>query len=257
MVRPKKRRKSTARASADRKRSQPPARQKTLSLPDTTLDTIREKRFEIVVLVVILAFGVYKSIALWGAYPIPNPDFPGFISVGKHLLTFQVPEKFKRAPAVGIFQVLLTYLLGPNNELNAGWLLNAILAPLNIILIWRIGKRFIGNAAIFLAIVAMLNPWVLRSQVNPIAETTMIFFILITFLFIFKHSNWAYVFASIAAIVRYECTALILIAFLMDMVTRKTNKQRLLAFCWAALASVPFLLWMLGTYLTWSPTASH
>jgi len=257
VVRPKKRRKSTARASDGRKRSQPPAKQKPLSLPDTTLNTIREKRFEIVVLVVILAFGVYKSIALWGAYPIPNPDFPGFISVGKHLLTFQVPEKFKRAPAVGIFQVLLTYLLGPNNELNAGWLLNAILAPLNIVLIWRIGKKFIGNAAIFLAIVAMLSPWVLRSQVNPIAETTMIFFILITFLSIFKHSNWAYVFASIAAIVRYECTVLILIAFLMDMVTRKTNKQRLLAFCWTSLASVPFLLWMLGTYLTWSPTTSH
>jgi len=257
VVRPKKKRKSTARASAGRKRSQPTAKQKTLSLPDTTLDTIREKRFEIVVLMVFLAFGVYKSIALWGAYPIPNPDFPGFIGVGKSLLSFQVPRNFKRAPAVGIFQVLLTYLLGPNNELNAGWLLNAILAPLNIILIWRIGKRFIGNSAIFLAIVAMLSPWVLRSQANPIAETTMIFFILITFLSIFKHSNWAYVFASIAAMVRYECTVLILIAFLMDIVTRKTNKQRLLAFCWAALASVPFLLWMLGTYLTWSPGASH
>ncbi len=257
MVRPKKRRKSTLRTSAGRKRPQPPAKQKPLSLPDTKLDTIREKRFEIVVLVVILAFGVYKSIALWGAYPIPNPDFPGFIGVGKSLLSFQVPQRFKRAPVVGIFQVLLTYLLGPNNELNAGWLLNAILAPLNIILIWRIGKRFIGNAAIFLAIVAMLSPWVLRSQVNPIAETTMIFFILITFLFIFKHSNWAYVFASIAAIVRYECTVLILIAFLMDIVTRKTNKQRLLAFCWAAFASVPFLLWMLGTYLNWNPKTSH
>ena len=119
MVRPKKRRKSTPRTSAGRKRSQPTAKQKPLSLPDTTLDTIREKRFEIVVLTVFLTFGVYKSITLWGAYPIPNPDFPGFVGVGRSLLSFEVPPDFKRAPAVGIFQALLMYLLGPDSELTA------------------------------------------------------------------------------------------------------------------------------------------
>ncbi|MBL7215159.1 MAG: hypothetical protein ISS71_05730 [Phycisphaerae bacterium] len=201
---------------------------------------------------VLVSFGTYKAWTLYGVYPIPNPDFPGFIGIGKTLLRFEIPTDFKRAPMVGIFQVLLSKLLDTDSpELSAGWLLNAILSVANIVLVWQIGRQFIGKAAAFLAIVAMLNPWVLRSQVNPIAETTMIFFIMSTFYFMFRRSRWVYVFASVAALVRYECAALIFIAFLMDMILRKPMRQRLKSLMYAAIASIPFLLWMLGTYLKW------
>jgi hypothetical protein len=51
--------------------------------------------------------------------------------------------------------------------------------------------------------------------------------------------------------VRYEGAALILCAFVMDMIDNKDKKQRLTAFVCAALASVPLALWMLGTMLNW------
>lgn len=211
-----------------------------------------QRYLTVAVLLVLLAFGIYKAWTLYAAYPVPNPDFPGFIGIGKTLLSFKIPADFKRAPMVGIFQVLISKLLNTDSpELSAGWLLNAVLSVANIILLWRIARQFIGKAAPFLAVVAMLNPWVLRSQVNPIAETTMIFFIMMTFYLMFRRSRWAYVFASIAALVRYECAALIFITFLMDMLLQKGWRSRLKSVGLSAAASIPFLLWMMGTLLKW------
>ena len=126
-----------------------------------------------------------------------------------------------------------------------------------MVLIWLVGRQIIGRWAVLLAIVASMNPWFLRSQVNPIAETTMVFCILGGLYFIFRRSRWAYLFGCIGSMVRYECVALIFIAFLMDMVTCPTKKERLRAFGLSVLAAVPFLLWMLGTFVNWEHQQSH
>ncbi len=210
------------------------------------------------IVIVLLAFGIFKAIVLWGAYPIPNPDFPGFIATGKSLLAFQLPDNFKRAPAVGIFQVLLSRILpAANPELTAGWLLNAILSVFNLLLFFFIGRQFLGNMAALVAIVAMLNPWVLIAQVDPVAETTMLFFLFLSFWLMMCRSRWAYLTASIASLVRYECAALIAIAFILDWFNGSNRRQRWAAVGSAAAASIPFLLWMLGTWMYWNPTASH
>lgn len=216
------------------------------------------KWFEPVVLLILIAFSIYKAIKLFGAIPVPNPDYSGFLTTGRAILDFRLPPTFKRAPVLGILIVTLSrFIGGAHPMLTAGWLLNAIFSCFNIILVWQIAKKLIGKAAIWLALIIMFNPLVLRYQCVPIAETAMIFFMLATFYFIFRHSNWAYVFAALGAMTRYECVVLIFIAFVMDVVTRKTKKERIHAFCWAAIASLPFLLWMLGTYLTWNPRVSH
>jgi hypothetical protein len=216
------------------------------------LDDKREKYFAICAIIILLAFGVYKAIALYGAYPVPNPDFPGFVQVGRQLLKFKIPYDFKRLPMVGIMQVLLSHLMpGDQPVLTAGWVINAVFSALSVVLLWRVGKRIIGDSAIWVAVPVMLNPWVLRSQVNPIAETSMIFFTLMTFFFMFRGSAWVYLFACFASMVRYECAVLIPIAFIMDMIKRKGLKGRLWAVLWAALSSVPMGLWMLGTKIAW------
>jgi hypothetical protein len=225
---------------------------KVLAQPPLEIENKREKYFAIFALTILLAFGAYKSIALYGAYPVPNPDFPGFVRIGRQLLKFRLPADFKRLPMLGILQVLLSHLMhGEQPVLTAGWVLNGIFSALSVVLLWRVGKRIIGDSAIWLAVLAMLNPWVLRSQVNPIAETSMIFFTLTTFFFMFKDSSLAYLFACLASMVRYECAALIPIAFAMDMIKRKGLRPRLWALLWAALASVPMGLWMLGTKMAW------
>ena len=218
----------------------------------------REKYLDIFTATVLFAFGVYHSILYFGHTLVPISDFPDFFRVGQELLSFKIPSSFKLAPVVGLLQVTLSHFLGgqyPN--LTAGWLLNAILHPFNLILLWLIARKFLGRPAQWFAILAIINPWVLYLLTEPIVETTYLFFILLTFYFLLNHSNFCYLFASIATMVRYEAAALILAAFIMDLIYRKTKKQRILAFAYSVLAAAPFGIWMLGTLLTWKGGESH
>ena len=194
-------------------------------LPALT-DSTKEKHSNICIIILLLLFGLYKSILLFGAMPVPNPDYPGFVRAGEALLRFELPHSFKRAPVLGVIQVFVgRFMGGMNPTLTASWLVNHVFGTLSLVFLYLIGKRVIGKAAIGLVFVAMLNPLVVRYELVPIAETAITFFAVITFYFIFKHSNWAYLFASLASMVRYEGAALILIVFLMDMVTKKTKKH--------------------------------
>lgn len=210
----------------------------------------KEKRFEIFVVLALLGFGIYQSVLYFGHHPVPNSDFSAFIKSGREILSFQHPINFKRAPVLGILQVSLSLIIdGQSPELTAGWLLNALLHPLNLVLLWLVGREIVGKSAIWIAIIAILNPLVIQLLAQPIAETTLLFFILVTFYFIFKRSRWSYFFALITTMVRYEGAALILAAFVVDMIARKTRKERIITFIYSALASVPLALWLLGTII--------
>ncbi len=212
----------------------------------------REKYFDIFLVVLLFAFGVYHSVLYFGHQVVPNPDFTAFVRVGHQLLSFQLPTSYKRAPVLGLLQAGLSYLVGGQHpDLTAGWLLNAILHPFNIVLLWLVGKRVVGRAAVWIAVVAMINPWVIQMLADPIVETTLLFFVLLTFYFIFRRSRWSYFFASITTMVRYEGAALILAAFVLDMISSENRKRRFLALVYAAAAGVPLTLWMLGTLLSW------
>jgi hypothetical protein len=233
---------------------------KPLPCPTTDLKASAKRNFSICLLLILLAFGVYKATVLFGAMPVPSPDYSGYVHVGREILHFQNPSTYKRPPVLGIMQIAASKLMlfSDNPVLTGSWLLNAIFGTMIGILAWLLAREVIGDSAVWFAIVFMLNPWILQFQANPIAELPMVFFILVTLFSIFKHSNWCYVFASLASMLRYECSALIFIAFLMDMVYRKSKKERLFAFLYAFCASVPFLLWMLGTAINWeSSSGSH
>jgi hypothetical protein len=221
--------------------------------------SIKEKYFDVLVITTLLAFGIYHSVLYFGHQVVPNPDFTGFVRVGHQLLSFQLPSSYKRAPVVGLLQAALSHLVkGPHPDLTAGWLLNAILHPLNIVLLWLLGKRIVGRAAPWVAVIAIINPWTIQSLTEPIAETTLLFFVLLTFYFIFKRSNWSYLLASITTMVRYEGAALILTAFVIDMIYGKNRRERIRCFLYSAMATVPLVLWMLGTFLSWeSAGPSH
>jgi hypothetical protein len=217
-----------------------------------------ERYLELFLIGALLAFGVYQSILYFGHKIVPISDFPDIVKVGHDLLSFRLPVRFKQAPVVGILQALLSYIVGGQHpDLTAGWLLNAILHPLNLILLYLVGRQIIGRSAIWFAIIAILNHWVIYMLTEPIMETSLLFFSLLTFYLIFKRSNWCYVFASITTMVRYEGAALIFAAFVMDMIYRRGKGERIRAFLYSVLATVPLAIWMLGTILTWEPGTSH
>ncbi len=218
-------------------------------LAELSIDSEKNERIiEILSCAVLFFFGTYQAILYYGHHIMPSPDFPSFIDVGRKLLSFQIPTNYQRAPVYGLIVYPLSLIVGGTHpELTAAWLLNSILWPCNLVLIYLIGKKVVGNSAFWLALLGILNPWLIEVFTKPIAEITLLFFILITFFFMFRRSNLSYLFAAIATMVRYECAALILITFMMDMVHRKSKKEKLCAFGYSVLASIPLGLWMIAT----------
>jgi hypothetical protein len=214
----------------------------------------RERYFEIFLVIALLAFGTYQSILYFGHKIVPISDFPDIVRIGHELLSFKIPFRFMQAPVVGLLQASLSHLVGGQYpDLTAGWLLNAILHPLNLLLFWLVGREIVGKSALWFAIIAILNHWVLYMLTEPLIETSLLFFSLLTFYLIFKRSNWSYVLASITTMVRYEGAALIMAAFVMDMIYCKSRRERIRSFLYSAMASVPLGIWLLGLFLTWKP----
>ena len=211
----------------------------------------RQQYFTIAVFILLLSLGTYHSVLFFGHQQVPNPDFMAFQQVGKELWSFQLPTSYKRAPVVGLLQVFLSKLIsGDHPDLTAGWLLNAILHPFNLILLWLVGRKVIGRSALWVAIVASINPWLIQLLTEPLAETTLLFFILLTFYFMFNRSRWAYLFASITTMVRYEGAALILACFVMDIIYSRDKRQWLRSFVYSVLASLPLIIWLIGTFFS-------
>jgi len=231
------------------------AEAQTLSIPS---DDAKEKYLVIFIIVVLLVFGAYQSIQYYGHQVVPNSDFPAFVRTGNSLLAFVLPASFKRAPVLGLLQAASSRVVGGQHpDLTAGWLLNSILHPFSLLLLYLIARKILDGGGWLYAIIVAVNPWTVALLVQPIAETTMIFFMLLTVYFILRRSNWCYLFASIATMTRYECAALILGAFVFDIITRETKRERLKALLYSALASVPLGLWLLATKLTWQPGVSR
>jgi hypothetical protein len=217
-----------------------------------------QRRVDILTGALLFAFGVYNSILYFGHTVVPISDFATFFQVGKELLSLQMPTSFKYAPVVGILQNLLVTASGGSiSDLTAGWLLNAILHPFSVVLLWLVGKRIIGRSAVWFALIAAINPWTIYSLTQPIGETTFLFFILLTVYLIFRRSRWAYLFASITTMVRYEGAALIMAAFVMDIICRKDRRDVIRAFAYSFLASLPLVIWLVLTAVTWQSGTTH
>ena len=229
-------------------------RQHTPAAPQADLtDTAERKSLwcDTLIPAIIFAFGIYLSVIFFGHQLVPNPDFPGFFNVGRTLWHGRLPGNFMRAPMVGLLQYPLSLIVPGASALTAGWLLNAILFPLNGLLLYTLCRRFLGRGALIVTLLVMINPWTLQSLIEPIAETPLLFFTLLSFYLMARRSRWAYAAAAAASMVRYECTALIAGAFVLDMIESRSARQRLVSLALSIAASIPFGLWMLGTALHW------
>jgi len=217
-----------------------------------------EKYVEIFLFFLLLAFGIYQAILYWGHKAVPHPDFTCFPAVARQILSFQMPSDFKRVPLLGVLQISLGKIAGGQSpDLTGAWLLNSIAHSLTAVLLWLVGRKIIGRSAVLFAVIAIINPWGLQLLTEAIAETTLLFFIWVTFYLIFIRSKWAYLLASLTSMVRYEGAALILCAFVLDMIEAKDKKERILSFVYAAAASVPLFVWLAGTVLQQGMGTTH
>ena len=149
-----------------------------------------QKGIEILTGVVLFAFGVYQSILYFGHTVVPISDFLSIYSAGNAILHFRLPTDFKYAPVTGLLQNLLaTVSWGSAPDLTASWLLNAILHPFSVVLMWLVGKHIVGKSAVWATLIAAVNYWLVYMLTEPIVETTYLFFILLTIYLIFRRSR--------------------------------------------------------------------
>ncbi|MFC1677962.1 hypothetical protein ACFL3G_13000, partial [Planctomycetota bacterium] len=211
---------------------------------------VKDGFYDKAIIVILAVFGVYLGVVYFGHRIVPNSDFSCFVRTAREVLSFELPSSYKRGPVLGILQVAVSWFITDSHPyLTAGRLLNAVLFAGNVVLLFLVCKKVVGRAAVWVAVIAAINPWVIEMLTEPLAETTFLFFILLSFLLIFKRSRWSYLVASVTTMVRYEGAALIGIAFVMDMIDSKDNRDRIGSLACAAVASLPFGLWMVGTLL--------
>ena len=217
----------------------------------------REDRFGVklgrLTIIILVCFGFYQSVLYFGHQLVPNVDFTAFARSGHELLAGKFhPQLLKRAPLFGVILVSVGSLLsGPLRDLAAGWLINAVLHPFNLVLLWLIGREIVGKAALWIAIIAILNPWMVDIIRQPLVEPTLLFCVLMTFYLIFRGSDWSYLFAAITTMVRYEGAALILSALVVDLLRSRSNRERARAMIYAVLASLPLAVWIFLTAINW------
>lgn len=236
----KRRRKPVVRKTTDRlqKRIEPHTQAGMLPVLPVS-DEKLQKYFHIFVLVILLAFGSFISIRFYGHQVVPNSDFPSFSQTAREIFSFKPPSSFKRTPGLGMLHVMASYLMpGAHPVLTAGWVLNTVFHALTAVLLYLVGRELVGYSAIWYALLMTVNPWVIAWMTHPLAETPLIFFVLLTFYLTFKHSRWSYAAAMMASMIRYEGAAMIAIAFVGDIIHSKTWRPIL----WAFLVSIPLFL---------------
>lgn len=243
------------------KRRNPPSRDRQQSDGADLLDWSRQQsRLEWVYLAILLCIGIYLSVIYFDHKAVPNSDFTAFVKTGQQILKCQVPSSFKRVPLLGMMQVAMGKLMftSPYPVLTGALVLNGVLYTLSIFLMYKVSRFFLEPTGSFcLSLITSLNPSSLLMMVDPIAETAIVFFLLLTFYLIFKRSWWCYPAAMAASMVRYELFGLIGIAFLFDLMGRKGKRQKLTSLGLAFAASVPMLLWLIGTKMTKVEAGGH
>jgi hypothetical protein len=236
----KRRRKQVSKITTDRfdKRFAPQSRPTRLEAASVSEENL-QKYMHIFAIVVLLGFGSYIAIQFYGHQAVPNSDFPAFEQTGREILSFKQPSSYKRTPGLGILHVVFSYVMpGPHPVLTAGWVLNALFHALLAVLLYLVARELVGPSAVWYALLATLNPWVIVWMRHPLAETPLIFFTVLTFYLTFKRSRWSYAAAMMASMIRYEGAAMIMIAFIGDIIYSKTWRPIL----WAFLAAIPLFL---------------
>jgi hypothetical protein len=216
------------------------------SIPLDTLEPDYNKRLaEYITIGLLVSLGFIYSLHFLGHFVFPNPDFAAFLQVGRKWLHFQIPGSMKRAPLFSIITAVAgTFFPTPDRNLFGTELYNAIMLPAVMVLIYLIGRKFLNKAAVWVALLACISPWMVRMSSQPLAELTLIALFAATCLCIRSHIKLAYLFAMLGSIARWDMAGLIPAVALVDLIrNRKWSRTIILT----ALASIPFGLCMIIT----------
>lgn len=195
----------------------------------------------------LVVLGLLYSLHFLGHFVFPNPDFAAFLQIGQQWLSFRIPYTMKRAPLFTLITVLAgQFFSTPDRYLFGTELYNALMLPTVMVLIYLIGREFLGRAAVWVAVLACISPWMVRMSSQPLAELTLVAFFAATCLCIRSNIKLAYLFAMLGSISRWDMAGLIPAVALVDLIRNKKWARTIIM---TALSSIPFGLCMIITWL--------
>jgi hypothetical protein len=194
----------------------------------------------------IAAVGLVYALNFVGHFAFPNSDFTTFVDTGKSWLGGKIPDSMKRGPVFSIFTVFAgTFFSGPERYLTGTEWLNSLLLPVFMILVYLIAKEFLGKfGAVWAAIMAGISPPVIYQSSQPLAEMTILVFFTLAVLFIRIHIGWAYLFAVLCMLTRWDMAGVLVGVAVADIIKNRKWKRTVLL---AGLAAVPFTVCILIT----------
>lgn len=224
-----------------------------VSAPGPSLGSVRSARPDILALV---ALGLILGLTCRGHFTKPHRDFYQFRETGRSLICGELPATFKRAPVYPILiaafgsaiEAALLVDVGKHPDLLAAEWINALLLPLNGVLVFLIGRRWFGGAARWASVWFLVLPIGLFCTAHALAEPLLVATLLLTVLAVQRGSRWAYPLAALASMTRYDAAGLIAGLFVVDLLR---SRRPFPAVARAALASVPLLIWLILTAATW------
>ena len=188
----------------------------------------------------LLLLGVGIAWLFFGHQKIPNPDFAEFRRIGESVAAFELPTRARQGPLLGLTQVVLGKILGEEwTALEAGWLLNAILYPACILLTWLLLRRPLGWFAAPVCLLSFLNPWMVQTLVQPLAELPLQFLTLACLVLAVKRNKSCLILAALAGLVRWDGLALIPLCAIALLPSVSKPRAALLAI----VASLPTGAW--------------
>lgn len=198
----------------------------------------------------LLALGLVLGLACRGYYAMPYTDFVEFVDCGHAWLRGELPPTFKRGPVYPVLVVGLAKLLpGEAPEFHAAEWINALLLPANGLLVYLIGRRWLGAGARWSAVWVLLLPMSLYCTAHVIVEPLLTAGILLTVGLAQRGSRWAYVAAAAATLTRYDAAGLILGLALAELWQRRSAWRVVFG---SLSALLPLVIVLVLTGLTWA-----
>lgn len=209
----------------------------------TSGDRVEDSRIWWVLGVVLLVAAIYW-ISSYQPYILPNSDFFRIKGMAEKFMGGEVPGDFKQMPLVPLLIGPVAFLLpvADNAYLHAISVLNIVLSLGILVLLYLLGREFLGNILALVPVLILLaSPQFLISVHRPMLEPAIGFFSMATLVALVRRSPWAYVLAGLCALTRYEMAILLAVVFVVETYRTPRHWFRIGLKCTAA--GVPFLIW--------------
>ncbi len=205
--------------------------------------------------------GVLVAWPLRGHFIKPHIDFFDFNDAADALLTSPLESSHKRGP---VYPALLAIGGGivracgvvdpPPRQVFAEWF-NAGLLPVNAMLVYLLGRRWLANdersrfvLAPWIAIAFLVMPLGLSMSAHLLVEPLLVAVILLTILAAdARRSGLAYALAALAILTRYDVAGLLAGLIAADFLS---GRRRMVMIC-GGVALLPLGVWLAFTALNW------